>query len=199
LYEKGKFYIRFPLIIHRRYLRVADNKGETWTSWLALTTAILAVLAAITTLYMGKYSSRAITSQGQETNQWSYYQSKSIKSYMYHMEKQRLELEIISARGKASAEYEQKARQIIAGCTDKIGRYEKEKEEIKAKAEATARGKEIAQMRAGSFGYGLIFLQIAIMLSSVAALTKKKHLWQFSLISVVGWVYYYLDAVFLFR
>jgi len=103
-----------------------DSKQETWTTWLALTTAILAVLAAVTTLYMGKFSSRAILDQGQETNQWSYYQAKSIKSYIYEIQ------------------------------------------------------------------------QIAIMLASIAALTKKKHLWQFSLVTANGWLYYFLAAIFLF-
>ena len=80
----------------------------------------------------------------------------------------------------------------------RIKRYDQEKEEIKIKAEYLMRDKEIAQKRAGNFGYSLIFLQIAIMLSSIAALTKKKHLWQFSLVTVIGWLYYFLDAFFLF-
>ena len=178
---------------------MTDNKNETWITWLALTTAILAVLAAITTLYMGKFSSRAIIYQGQETNQWSYYQAKSIKSYIYEIQKQKvdMEMELSAAQGKLPKAYAEKARRFITDCDNKIGRYEKEKEEIKAEAEKLMKEKDLAQRRAGSFGYSLIFLQIAIMLSSVAALTKKKHLWQFSLITVAGWVYYYLDAIFL--
>jgi hypothetical protein len=37
------------------------------------------------------------------------------------------------------------------------------------------------------------------MLSSVAALTKKKPLWYFGLAMVSGWVFFFLDAVFLFH
>lgn len=179
---------------------MTENKSERWVTWLALTTAILAVLAAITTLYMGKFSSRAIMSQGQETNQWSYYQAKSIKSYIYEIQKQKmeLELELFGSQGKLSKPYTENARKRIADYDKKIARYDREKDEIKAKAEELAKTKELAQKQAGNFGYGLIFLQIAIMLASIAALTKKKHLWQFSLISVFGWVYFFLDAVFLF-
>ena len=71
-------------------------------TWLAFTTAILAVLAAITTLYMGKFSSRAIIYQGQETNQWSYYQAKSIKSCIYEIQEQEIDMkrELFAAQGK---------------------------------------------------------------------------------------------------
>ncbi|NLI29315.1 MAG: DUF4337 domain-containing protein, partial [Nitrospiraceae bacterium] len=43
-----------------------DEKKEKWVTWLALTTAVLAVLAAITTMYMGKFSTRTILMQAQE-------------------------------------------------------------------------------------------------------------------------------------
>ena len=175
-----------------------DIRSETWMSWLALTTAILAVLAAVTTLYMGKFSSRAILDQGQETNQWSYYQAKSIKSYIYEIQKQQLELELVALQDRPSGTILKRTDQLIAEYGGRIKRYDQEKEDIKAKAEDLMRDKEIAQKRAGNFGYGLIFLQIAIMLSSIAALTKKKHLYQFSLITVIGWLYYFLDAFFLF-
>jgi len=79
-----------------------------------------------------------------------------------------------------------------------IERYEVEKNEIKEKAEALAREKKEATARAGNFGYALIFLQIAIMLSSLAALTKKKPLWFLGLATTAGWLFYFLDAVFLF-
>lgn len=52
---------------------MSESKSDTWMSWVALATAIMAVSAAVTTLYMGKYSSRAILNQGQETSQWAYY------------------------------------------------------------------------------------------------------------------------------
>jgi hypothetical protein len=78
-------------------------------------------------------------------------------------------------------------------------RYDKEKAEIKGKAEEFAKQKIIAQDRAGNFGYALIFLQAAIMLSSVAALTKKKPLWYFGMAMVSGWAFFFLDAIFLFH
>lgn len=167
-------------------------------TWVALTTAIMAVFAAVTTLYVGKYSSRAVLNQGQETDQWAFYQAKSIKSYLHEIQKQKIELEILAGNGRQSSAVMDKINKVLADYDSKIKRYDKEKEEIRQKAEELAKGKELAQARAGNFGYGLIFLQIAIMISSIAALTRKKPLWYFGLAMCLGWVYYFLDAFYLF-
>jgi len=177
---------------------MSEKKPDTWMSWVALATAIMAVLAAVTTLYLGKYSSRAILNQGQETSQWAYYQAKSIKSYIYEIQKQKLELDTMAPAAKPKA-VKDKYAQLIANYDKQITRYDKEKEEIKATADGLAKSKEEAQNRAGNFGYALIFLQIAIMLSSVSALTKKKPLFYVGLATVSGWLFFFLDAIFLFH
>ena len=173
-----------------------SEQKERWMSWLAFSTALMAVLAAITTLYVGKYSSRAVLIQGQESNQWAYFQAKSIKGHSYEIQKDRLELELLAQSGKLPQEAEAKYRRTIDIYGGDIKRYEKEKNEIKAKAEALTRQKEAAQHMAGSFGYSLIFLQIAIMLSSISSLTKRPALWHFGLASVSGWLLFFLDAFF---
>ncbi len=73
-----------------------EGNKERWLSWLALSTAFMAVISAVTTMYMGKFSSKAVLLQGQETNQWSYYQAKSIKSHTFDMQKQSLELQLLA-------------------------------------------------------------------------------------------------------
>ncbi|MBT0664398.1 DUF4337 family protein [Geobacter pelophilus] len=176
---------------------MADQK-ERWMSALALSTAVMAVLAAVTTLYVGKYSSRAVLMQGQESNQWAYYQAKSIKGHTYEIQKERLELELLAGAGKLNKETVDQYRKIIGDYTGQIKRYEGEKKEIKAKAESLAQSKERAQSMAGNFGYSLIFLQIAIMLSSVASLTKRHYLWHIGLAACSGWLFFFLDAWLLF-
>jgi len=176
---------------------MSEMKPDKWMSLVALATAIMAVLAAITTLYLGKYSSRAILHQGQETSQWAYYQAKSIKSYVYEIQKQKLELEMMAPASRPKAVMDRYS-QLIKDYDKQIKRYDVEKAEIKTTADALAKSKEDSQARAGNFGYGLIFLQIAIMLSSISALTKKKPLFCLGLLTVSGWVFFFLDAIFLF-
>lgn len=177
---------------------MAEEKKETWITWLALTTAFLAVFAAVTTMYMGKYSNRAILIQGQESDQWAYYQAKSIKGHTYEIQKQRLELDLLSLQSRMAKEAADRYRRTISDYEANVKRYEKEKSEIKAGAEKLAVQKAHFQAMSANFSYSLIFLQIAIVLSSVAAITKKKPLWYLGLSIVAGWVFYFLNAFFLF-
>ena len=175
---------------------MAEQK-EKWQGWLALSTAIMAVLAALTTLYMGKYSSRAIMAQGQESDQWAYYQAKSIKGHTFEINRKTLELQFLTQKGlsaEAAAEY----RKTLDKYGDEIKRYEGEKKEIKDKAEGIAKAKLKAQEMGGNFAYALIFLQIALMLSSIASLTKRHYLWYIALVCNAGWLFFFLDAWLLF-
>lgn len=170
---------------------------EKWTGLLALSTAIMAVLAALTTLYMGKYSARAIMAQGQESDQWAYYQAKSIKGHTYEINVKTLELQYLAQKGLTTGvadEYQKTMRKY----SDEIKRYDAEKKEIKEKAEAIAKVKLKAQDMGGNFAYSLIFLQIALMLSSISSLTKQKYLWYIALLCNIGWVFFFLDAWLLF-
>jgi Domain of unknown function (DUF4337) len=176
---------------------MSDMKPDRWMSLVALATAVMAVFATVTTLYIGKYSSRAILNQGQETSQWAYYQAKSIKSYVYEIQKQKLELEMMAQASRPKAVMD-RYTQLIKDYDKQIKRYDVEKIEIKTTADALAKSKEDAQARAGNFGYGLIFLQISIMLASISALTKKKPLFYLGIATVSGWIFFFLDAIFLF-
>jgi hypothetical protein len=176
---------------------MAEEKKETWITWLALTTAFLAVFAAVTTMYMGKYSNRSILIQGQETDHWGYYQAKSIKGHTYEIQKQKLELEFLSLQTKLTTVIAEKYKKTIADYDVNIKRYEKEKAEIKVGAEKLAAQKVLFQNMSSNFSYSLIFLQIAIVMSSVAAITKKKPLWYLGLAIVIGWIYYFSNAFLL--
>ena len=139
---------------------MADQK-EKWQGWLALSTAIMAVLAALTTLYMGKFSSRAILAQGQESDQWAYYQAKSIKGHTFEVNKQTLELQFLTMK-ELSPEVAAEYRKTLNKYGEEIKRYEMEKKENKDKAEGIAKTKLKAQDMGGNFAYSLIFLQIAL-------------------------------------
>lgn len=173
-----------------------EQKNSSWTTFVALSTAAMAVLAALTTLYMGKFSSRTILAQAQESDQWSFYQAKSIKGHSYVMQKQFLELQLMTMKGRKDVA--EKYEKTIQGYEENIKRYDKEKKEISDKAEALDKEKGVSQVRGGKFAFGLIFLQIAIMLSSIAVITKKRPLWYMGLaLSSVG-IFFFLDGFWLF-
>lgn len=155
---------------------MAEEKKEPWLSYLALTTVIFAVCATLSTLKGGGFSTRSVMSQSQASDQWAYFQAKSIKGYVYDLQKEKFEMDLKAMKGSSPsmvAEYEKR----ITGYREKIERYDKEKEEIKKTAEELEKRRDDAQRHAGAFGLAAMFLQIAILLSSISALMKKKLFW----------------------
>lgn len=56
-----------------------EVKKQSWLNYLALTTVIMAVCASLSAFKGGVYSNLSIISQNQASDQWAYYQAKSIK------------------------------------------------------------------------------------------------------------------------
>ncbi len=177
---------------------MAEEKKEPWLNYLALTTVIFAVCATLSTLKGGGFSTRSVISQAQASDQWAYYQAKSIKGYVYELQKDKLDLDLKAIKTRLSrnavSDYEKK----IESYTEKIGKYDKEKEEIKKKAEELEVRRDESQKHAGAFGLAAMFLQIAILLSSIAALMKQKYAWYIGvLLGAIG-VLYFFNGFFLF-
>ncbi len=175
---------------------MAEEKKERWLNQLALSTVVLAVCATLSSFRGSSYSTRAVLSQTQAANQWSYFQSKSIKSYLYEVQKDELETQI-----KANADtWPSRTLGIyrdLAGEYDKqIARYDGEKTQIQQEARMLEARRDHAQSHSRTFGMAVIFLQIAILMSSVAALLKKRPMWIFGLaVGAVGLVYFVLGVL----
>ncbi len=174
---------------------MAEEKKEPWLNYLALTTVIFAVCATLSTLKGGGFSTRSVMSQAQASDQWSYYQAKSIKGYIYDLQREKLELELKAQKaGAARGEYEKR----VASYKEKTERYETEKEEIKHKAEELEKRRDDAQRHSGAFGLAAMFLQIAILLSSIAALMKQKYFWFLGMAGGCLGLVYFFNGFFLF-
>jgi cation transport ATPase len=175
----------------------ADDKKEPWLNYLALTTVIFAVCATLSTLKGGGYSTRSVMSQAQASDHWAFYQSKSIKEYVYELQREKFEVDLMTNKGIShalAADIEKR----IAAYKEKIDRYEKEKEEIKNKAEDLEKQRDEARLHSGAFGIAAMFLQIAILLSSIAALMKRKLFWFIGMGAGVFGLVYFLNGFFLF-
>lgn len=177
---------------------MAEEKKEPWLNYLALTTVVFAVCATLSTLKGGGYSTRSVMFQAQASDQWSYFQSKSIKGYLYDLQREKLEIELatLKAGGIRSGvrEYEKK----IASYKEKVERYDNEKEEIKQTAEELEKKRDAAQRHSAAFGMAAMFLQIAILLSSIAALMKQKYFWHLGLGGGSLGLLYFFNGFFLF-
>ena len=149
--------------LHEHVKESAKHTGEAWISGVALSTAILAVLAAIASLLSGEYANEAMMNQIEASSQWSYYQAKGIKSAV---------VDLKMALGGAPDEQEQSKR----------ARYEKEQEEIKSEAEGKQAAAKSYFHKHEVFARAVTMFQIAIAIAAISALTKKRSFWVVSLV-----------------
>jgi hypothetical protein len=151
---------------------VAQHGGDSFTSRLAVLTAVLSTVGAIFG-YMGGHSQNAALLYKNEaaiqktaaSNQWNYYQAKSNKQNL-------AELSITLTSGEAQEKYK-----------EAVERYKKEKEDIKAEADKLediakeADHKSEAEMHVHErWALATTLLQISIALSAITLLTRKRWL-----------------------
>ncbi len=177
---------------------MAEEKKEPWLNYLALTTVIFAVCATLSTLKGGAFSTQSVMLQAQASDQWSYYQAKSIKGYVYELQKDKLELELRTIKSKVARSVVSDYDHKIGAYQEKIEKYDKEKDEIKKTAEELEVKRDKARKHTGAFGLAAMFLQIAILLSSIAALMKQKYFWYLGMLSGTIGVLYFFNGFFLF-
>ena len=145
------------------------KKGEGQLSmYIAICTALMAVLAAIAGLMAGHYSDEALIDQIKSSDQWAFYQAKSIKAEIRNIQP------------------------IIAGVTRKSPEaIKQEEEEIKIIAEKYERSSETNLGKHGWLAKAVTFFQVAIAISAISILTKKTVLWFVGiLLSIIGLVFF---------
>ncbi len=175
-----------------------SENNDRWLSLVALSTVILALGATLSTLSVGKYSNRSILKQTQASNQWAYYQAKSIKGYLYEIQKDNLETELKILPSSTSADVIKDIQRRIDSYGSSIKRYEEEKSEIQQKALNLEKERDEASVHSQQFGIAVILLQLAILLSSIASVMKRKPLWLLGLFLGVGGFVYLFNGLYLF-
>jgi ABC-type protease/lipase transport system fused ATPase/permease subunit len=163
--------------LHEEIHHHAEHGGPPWISWVALSTAILAVLAAITGLLSGKHANEAMMDQIRASDQWSYYQAKSIKA------------SVLEAKMTLTDTATEKDKAKAAQYQEEQGEIKREAEEKEAAARSNFHKHEI-------FARGVTMFQIAIAIAAISALTKRRTFWVVSLVFgligsvflVLGWL-----------
>jgi hypothetical protein len=163
--------------LHEQVHHSAEHSRERWISWVALSTAILAVLAAIAGLLSGRHVNEAMMNQIEASDQWSYYQAKSIKASI---------LDAKMSLRSAANESDQAKRE----------RYEKEQDEIKKEAEHKEAAAKTNFHKHEVFAGGVTMFQIAIAIAAISALTRRRRFWIVSLLfGAAGCAFLVLAAI----
>jgi hypothetical protein len=157
-----------------------EREGSSWTLYLSLSTAIIAVFAAIASLESGSLANAAILAkneavlnQARASDQWAYYQAKGIKHVVYAAQ--------ADALAAANAGEAAKLREEAKRYKDEQDAIEKGAKELEEKVEAAGRAAEASLERHHRFAISVTVFQVAIALAAIAALTRRRPLWYLSL------------------
>jgi hypothetical protein len=163
-------------------------EGPRWTLYLSLSTAIIAVFAAVGSLESGANESRAllakneaILAQSKATDQWAYFQAKGTKAAIFEVQ-----AEVATAP------------ETVAKLKERREAYKKEQDEIQKEAQKLedevkardAEGEEYFHHH-HRFALAVTIFQVSIALSAIAALTKHRPLWYVSMVVGAAGVLYF--------
>lgn len=139
--------------LHEEINELAKEQKEEkkWSFYVAVSTAFMAVFAAIASLIAGHESNEALIQQIKASDQWSYYQAKGIKGEI--------------------------AALLPAKDNSKVEKYKKEQESIKKVAETDEKNSERFLEEHKVMARSVTFFQVAIAISAVSILSGKRLLW----------------------
>lgn len=156
-------------------MEAAEEKRERWTLYVAMSTAVIAVLAAIAGMLGNHHANEAMMEQVKSSDQWAYYQSKSIKA----------ELAASTAQIFAALD-----KPLPADNAAKMEQYKTDKEAIKTKADDLEKSAEEHMNIHIVFSRAVTIFQIAIAISAIAILTRKKAMWYASMLLAAAGCYF---------
>ena len=155
-----------------------DRDSRAWTIWLSLSTAVIAVLAAIASLEAGANANDAILRkddailhQSKAGDAWSHYQAAGIKAVVYATQGASATQPEAAARFQGEAERERSAQKEIKNEADA---EEARVEEMDEKASHKLHVHH-------QFAKSVTVFQVSIALAAIAALTRRKPMWWVSL------------------
>lgn len=139
----------------------AHHSQDQWMGRVALSSALVAALAAVAALLAGHHANEAMMEQISSSDSWSHYQAKSIKSTMVTTRN-----EILTALGKPSEE-----------AKEKIAEYKKEQEEISREAKEKEEAAHQHLFKHVWLARAVTLFQITIAVSAISALTRRRLYW----------------------
>ena len=172
--------------LHEEIKEKAETHKETWILFVALSTAVMAVLAAVAGLLAGHHANEALIERVKASDQWGFYQSKSLKEEIARNTDKILQKLAEARPGTEPAEDHSKD----------IARYDKEKESIKKAAEEAESRSEAHLARHVPLASAVTVFQIAIAISAIAIITHRKKLWYAGLLLTIAGIVFLFLGIF---
>jgi hypothetical protein len=174
-----------------------EIRGKKFTKRVALTTAIFAVILAITALGGKKAMKEMLLAQQQASDQWAYYQGKVIREHLYRSQTLRLEIDLIEQGRGMKPEVKERIEAMLKKMTDEEARYNAEKKEIEKEAKKLEHERDVYRAKDPYFEYGEVLLQIAIVMASISILSGSRPVLYFALTGAMLGALFSINGFFL--
>lgn len=159
----------------------AEPEGlANFDNQVALLIAILALILAVTSVAGSNAGKDTMLNQMQASDTYAFYQAKNIRRNATLLAKDQLELELATSGATWTAEARAAAHAKIAHYEQEADRYQNEEKDgmkaLREKAEGHAAARDLAMLRDPNFDFAEGFLQIAIVIASIAIILKSRKL-----------------------
>jgi hypothetical protein len=141
---------------------------------VTVTMAIFAVLVAAVSLLGHRAHTEELLHQTKATDQWAYYQAKDIRQHSYETF-----LDQLSLAAPQNSDQVQKLRDKY---TKEVQRYQAQQSEIEAEARRAESEVTLQRRRADRFDLGEVILEAALVICSIALLTRRRLFWKLGLV-----------------
>lgn len=159
--------------LHELHEHAEHGKHNPSLAPVSVTMAILAVLVAIVSLLGHRAATEAVLNQARASDQWAYFQAKNIRG---HEDKLFANLTTIVAAGNAEA-----LAKIREDYLAEAERYKDDQKEIEGEARKLEQEVALEHKRADRFDLGEVFLEIALVITSITLLSGKRSFWYLGL------------------
>ncbi len=143
-----------------------------WVDHAARTTAVLAVLAAVSSGQYANQFSRTILAQAEASDAWSYFQAKSIKRHIVEGQ-----ISLLTAMALTRPEAAAALDKLQEEDKGAVKKYMAELDKAKADAERIEAQRKLHERQGNWFQGAFIILQAGVVLCTVASSARKKELW----------------------
>lgn len=144
----------------------AEHARDDFSRRAGATMAIIAALLAVVAVSGHITTTEELLMQLKASDNWAFYQAKSSRRYQSEV-----------ARDLMNSMPGGSASQIAGKYAANIERYEKEAEVIQEQAKEFGKESDLAGKKALRLHFGEVFLELAIVFSSLAILTRKRLFW----------------------
>jgi len=177
-----------------------EFKAKRFTRRVALTTALYAVILAVTALGGNNSMKEMLLAQQEAANRWAFYQAKNMRENLYKIQRSNLEADLQERAEHLKPEARARFESRIKEAGDEEVRYATEKKDIEGDAKKAEHERDLNKKRNPYFDFAEVLLQISIVMASIAILSPSRPVFRFSLaVAAVGGILSFNGFTLVFR